>query len=450
MIVLGIFKRLYIYLMLVLMLPAFSYAEGTLTLKQSVEATIAHNRQLLANGETLGQAKASVDQAMGRRLPRLDVSAGWVDTNSPLQVFGSKLQQKEITTADFSPNTLNHPSYRQNYQTRLGLSLPLFAGGALLAAQHEAEANEQAASLEHDFLKQKQIYQTIVAYIHAKQLSEQLEISKKSVVAAKQHWQDTKALKKRGVALASDVMHAHVHVLRRQVVVDETSNAYLTSLEQLALLMGSNQILEKVSLSQPLIHMPANNLDVLLSSAVEKRLDFLAMQTRLEAAGFQRKQSYASDLPHVNLIASEEWNSATLGAKNANTMVGVTVSMNLFNGGSDHAKQRSVEYAYNALQWQIADQKQAIHHEIKQAWRALKVAKNKLAREKEALKQTQESLRIQSLRYQQGLETTSHVLDAQVDFDQSQVEKIRAQYDVMVAKAALLLASGQLSEGVVE
>ena len=124
--------------------------------------------------------------------------------------------------------------------------------------------------------------------------------------------------------------------------------------------------------------------------------------------------------------------------------------MNLFNGGSDHAKQRSMEHSYQSLQWQVIDKEQAIQNETQQAWRALEVARNKLQREKQALKQTEESLRIQSLRYQQGLETTSNVLDAQVDFDQSQVGEIRAQYDVILAKAALLLASGQLNEGVVE
>jgi len=244
-------------------------------------------------------------------------------------------------------------------------------------------------------------------------------------------------------------MDAHVYVLRRQVAVDEASNAYQASLEQLALLMGLKKPLNEPVLAQPKIEIDDSMLNELLGKASEKRVDFQALQMRYDALSLQRDIAYGNNLPHVNLVAAQEWNSATPALKHGNAMVGVTVSMNLFNGGSDQAKQRQAESAYAATQWEITDQRQLIANQVRQAWRALDVAKNKLAREKQVLQQTQESLRILSLRYQQGLETTSHVLDAQVAMDHSQVALLHAQSDLMIAKAALLLAAGLLNEGVV-
>jgi len=251
------------------------------------------------------------------------------------------------------------------------------------------------------------------------------------------------------MALVSDVMNTHVYVLRRQLAVDETANAYQVSLEQLALLMGVKKSFSQVILSQPSIQLDDESLDDLLQYASERRLDFQAMQQRWQASSLQRKIAYAGNLPHVDLVAAQEWNSATPALKHGNATVGITVSMNIFNGGSDHAKQRQAESAYAALQWQIADQQQLIANQVRQAWRALEIAERKLNREQKVFQQSKESLRILSLRYKQGLETTSEVLDAQVAMDDSQVAIVHARSDMMIAQAALLLSAGLLNEGVV-
>lgn len=439
----------YIMIMLLFIAPVMSEAGEVLTLKQIISHSVSHNRQLLVSSESVTQANEAINDVRGKRMPHIGVSTAWTYSNSPLQVFGEKLQRKSITTADFSPNTLNNPSYQKNYQSRLGLRLPLFAGGALHAAQKQAEENAQAAALQFEFQKQEKIYQVIVTYMQTLQYGKELENNKESVKAANKRWLDAQALQDKGMALTSDVMDAHVYVLRRQVAVDEAANAYQANLEQLALLMGLKRPLAEPVLSQPVIDMGNDALNALLRKANEKRMDFQALQSRWNALSLQRDIAYGNDFPRVDLVASQEWNSTRPALKHGNAMVGITVSMNLFNGGSDHAKQRQAESAYAATQWEIVDQRQLIANQVRQAWRALGVAKNRLAREKEVLQQTQESLRILSLRYQQGLETTSRVLDAQVAMDDSRVALLRAQSDLMIAKAALLLAAGLLHEGVV-
>jgi len=436
-------------MIILLCTPVLSDAADMLSLKQIISHTVSHNRQLMASQEGVSQANERINDIKGKRLPHVDVSTAWIYSNSPLHAFGSKLQQQSLTAADFAVNTLNNPSYQQNYQSRLGLSLPLFAGGTLQAATNQAEKSAQAAALDFEFQKQQKIYQVIVTYMQSLQFSQELENDKQAVKAAEKRWLDAQALQSKGMALKSDVMDAHVYVLRRQVAVDEASNAYQASLEQLALLMGLKKPLNEPVLAQPEIDIDNAMLNGLQVKASEKRVDLQALQMRHDALSLQRDIAYGNNLPHVNLVAAQEWNSATPALKHGNAMVGVTVSMNLFNGGSDQAKQRQAESAYAATQWKIANQRQLIANQVRQARRALDVAKNKLTREKQVLQQTQESLRILSLRYKQGLETTSHVLDAQVAMDHSQVALLRAQSDLMIAKAALLLAAGLLNEGAV-
>jgi len=308
----------------------------------------------------------------------------------------------------------------------------------------------QSVNMKLHSQQQQVIYQTIVAYAQASQAAAQIKSSEKAVQAAEQHWLDAKALRVRGMVLDSDVMDAHVYLLRSQVARSEADYVYANSLGFLRLVMGMDMAQVILNLNEPTLTAVDGSIEYLQEKSLNQRSDLIAMQHELEAATSARKVAYASDLPRVDLVAGQEWNSETIGLKNRNSMIGLTMTMNIFNGGSDQARLRSVESQYASLSFQLNDKKQQIKHEIAQAWRHLNIAELRFKSEQEALQQTQESLRIKLLRYKQGLEKTADLLSAQVKMDASTVVHIQAKYDVMVAKAALMLAAGMLDEGVIQ
>jgi len=432
-------------------MTATAYADTTITsLKASVAYALENNRSLAASTSQVAAAEAQLDASTGKLLPRLDLSTGFYRTNSPLNSFGTILQQQRISTADFDPAVLNNPAYTDNYMTRLGLTMPLYAGGALYAARSKASANVEAASLQVQFQQQRLVYQTIAAYVQSRQALAQVGAQGNAVKAAEQRLQDAKALKKRGMAIASDVMDANVYVLRSQLSLDSAKHQYENSLENLRLVLGMGSEATLGQLQEPRLNDIVTSLADLLAAAPQQRADLLALMQQEEAASASTSQAKSGYMPHVNLTAAREWHSETLGLNNANNSIGLTVSMNLFAGGSDSAQVRAAEAARIGLALQQEDKRQQIGNEVRQAWRSLSMAKNKLRSEKEAYKQTTESLRIKALRHKQGLETTSDLLASQVRADQAQVMLIRAKYDVLIAKAALLLAAGTLNEGVVQ
>jgi len=435
---------------LALTIPYMSAAAEITSLKDSVSFAIQNNRLLSAAAGQVSAAQAQTDLATAQLLPSLDISTGFIRTNSPLNSFGTKLQQQRITQADFDANKLNNPSYINNYQSRLGLNMPLFSGGAIWAARKSAQYHAKASELNFEFRKQQLIYQTIAAYVLSRQSLAQMDAQKHAVNAANKRWLDAKALKKRGLSIESDVMDAYVHLLRSKVRLDETKNMYANSLESLRWILGMNADTTLDTQAEPNIHFSPSSLTDLLDQASIRRTDFLALQSELSAADSAQDQAKSGYYPHVNLMAAQEWNNPTFGLKNSNAMVGVQVTMNIFSGAADLAKSRAAEAQRVTLSLQLEDKHQFISNEIKQAWRSVHTAKKRLQSEVEALKQTEESLRIKALRHHQGLEKTSDLLDAQVRADASKVAQIRAKYDYMIAKAALLLASGTLNEEVVQ
>ncbi len=419
------------------------------TLKQSVAYAVAHNRLLAADNSSVEQARAGQDQAWGYFLPRVDLSAGVVRTDAPGDYFGMRLNQKKITAADFSPVFLNNPGYINNYQTRLNVSMPVYQGGALWAGKKQADHQAEAAVLGHAAMRQQVIYQTIAAYVQARATYAAIHAMQTAVEAAEKRYQDTQALHKRGVLLTSDVMDAHVHLLRSRLQLKQANNAYAQSNEVLQRVLGLGSGTRLNINEEPHLAEAGWTQEQAVAQAMLLRPDLKALREAYQASQAAVDASWAAFRPRVDLVAGQEWNASTPSLKNRNSMVGATVSMNLFAGGADRAKMRASRAKMIALELKLADRKQQIRNEVSHAWRMLDESRARQSSEREALKQSKESLRIKSLRYQQGLSKTSDLLDAQSLVDTTRLSSIRARYDVTTAQAALQLAVGALNEGVI-
>ena len=254
----------------------------------------------------------------------------------------------------------------------------------------------------------------------------------------------------RGMLIDSDVMDAHVHLLRTGVRLKQAENNLANSREQLRLVMGLDGSDLVATETEAGLKRPEFGLDQGVEMALAARPDLQALEARQRAAEAAVGQVKAAFRPQVNLFATQQWNASTPALKNGGNMVGAMVSMNLFSGGSDRAEERAAHARLASLEMQLAELKQQISHQVAEAWRQLGESRLRRESEAEALSQSRESLRIKSLRYQQGLATTADLLDAQAQADNAQIASISAGYDVIISEAALWLAVGGLDVEVIQ
>jgi len=250
--------------------------------------------------------------------------------------------------------------------------------------------------------------------------------------------------------IKSDVMDAHVHLLRSRLKLKQADNAYAQAREALQRVLGLDDDTLLKAESEPYLAVTDWTLDQALEQALAMRPDLKALEEAYQASVAEVDASKAAFRPRVDLVAGQEWNAATPSLKNRNSMVGATISMNLFAGGSDRARTRASRARLIALELKLNDHKQQIHNEVTHAWRMLDESRVRDVSEHEALKQSEESLRIKLLRYQQGLSKTSDLLDAQLQVDNTRLSSIRAKYNATIAQAALQLAVGTLNVGVIQ
>ena len=98
----------------------------TLTLSQAVEIALHKNprTEVTAAGRTL--ADAQLEEARSGRKPVIQASETFVNSNNPVFVFGSLLEQGRFGPHNFAIGSLNNPDPLSNFRSAVTVRFPLF------------------------------------------------------------------------------------------------------------------------------------------------------------------------------------------------------------------------------------------------------------------------------------------------------------------------------------
>jgi len=410
---------------------------------------VESNRGLRIAEKQRDEIHANADAATGRLLPRIDATYAVSRTDSPISVFGDKLLQKRFTAADFAISGLNNPDTVNNYHTDISITIPVYQGGALWAGKRAGDASAKSAQWQYIAQQQTTILHVIETFSRLRELQAESQAAEQSLKAARDHMADTEALKRRGLAIASDVMDARSHMLEASVSLESSSHAVSSAREQLQRLLSLPPGTPVSTSGAIELALPDQSRDKWLEAAIANQPELQAAKHRLSVAQAHTDAAKAPFRPAVNLQATEEWNSNTAVPKHGNTTIAAEVRFNLFSGGADKARLHAARAATAARELELEDMAQAIHNAVSASWRRLQEARNRLAASKQVLRQSLESLRIRKLREQQGLERSSDVLGAQSRADRARAKAIHSRYALIIAKARLLAAAGKLTPEVI-
>jgi len=417
------------------------------SIHDAITMALTHNPSITAAEAEVASAASLTKAAQGARLPSLDITTGINRSNSPLAAFGSLLQQRSIAATDFSPQRLNNPGYITNYQSQATLAVPLYHGGAINAAIAEGDAQTTMQQARQRTIRQTIIARVISAFINAKASQAEISARREAIAAAQQQLHDSKQLQQQGMALESDIIDAKAHLLQSKLALVHSQNIRADNIDALRQLTTDNRLTITGDIA---IHPIQGTLPHWIAQAIAQRADLQAIIAQRQALKQRQAQQQASWLPNIDLVASQQWNSGTIALHNRNSAIGVTVGLNLFNGGSDRARIAAIGAQQQALDANIIEKKGAIRQQIRRRWRQKAEAEMKLASSKLLLQQQQEALRIRKLRHQQGLETSRELLRSQVSHDDAQVATIHARYSLLQTTALLYLDAGALTAEVIQ
>jgi outer membrane protein TolC len=154
------------------------------------------------------------------------------------------------------------------------------------------------------------------------------------------------------------------------------------------------------------------------------------------------KSSNFSFLPKINLFGSYEFNDADFAGFDASSyMIGANLTWNIFSGYSKVGKVMEAKADYRKAQTMQQNHRMEQENQVRQAYRALEHAQQELELTDESIAQSEEDVKIRTNRYEQGMERTTDLLEAETKLAESRLKNVAAlyKYNMSIATLEMLL-----------
>lgn len=392
------------------------------------------NQTIKISQETFNEAKGDYRQTNAIFLPNITVSHTGISTTNPLMAFGSKLNQGILTPADFDPALLNNPERTQNFATLIEVKQPLVNVDGFLQRK-AAKVKMEAMSLQTQRTTDYLAFEVDNAYMQLQLAYKLVDVMEKALEAAQSNKQLADNSFKQGYLQRADVLAVEVRVT-------EVMNQLQTAKSNVE--NASNYLSFLMNESNAVIYRPSDSLVVNSSySAVPyqistERSDIKALSLASDAYKNMHKADNMTFLPTLNAFGSYELYDDTMFQGGANGyVVGAQLSWTVLDGTKRFGKIQKSRAAYEKSKLQYEQYVSQSQLELNKAKRMFMDAENKLQLSKLAMEQSQESLRIRTNRFEEGLEKTSDLLVAEAQFAQKQLEYYQTIFEYNYAQAYL-------------
>lgn len=401
----------------------------TLTLPEGLRSVTQNNRLIkIALSE---EAVSEADTLLARSAMLPNVNASLSQTllaRQPAAIFGP--QAVPISERGFLSYSLNVQQVLYDFKAS--------------ASRYEASK----AVLRSKELDTKKV-RGLVALNFALSYFDLLETEKMRLVAEKEvqrlesHLKDAKSLYKEGVITKNDLLQAEVRL--------SDSRQKLLSMRNLRSINASrlNNLLAR-PLNTEIVVLEADNrisameydLTVSSESALKNRPEIHIIYETMNALKLDEASKEAEFFPRFFVKGSHDYTENRYQVHEANWSLTFGMSLNIFSGGSTKAELLKIRNRNAQLLEQKARVEDEVRLEVEKYYLDFQNAGERINVTKDAVEQAEENLRINNIKYKEGVGTATDVTDAVTLFTIAETNYQRALYDFRRAEAAFLYSMG--------
>jgi len=420
-------------LILILYLPVNAQEIISIDKSEVIIKIKNRNLSLKISAEEFNKAQADYRQTNAIFLPTITASHTGFTTTNPLMAFGSKLNQGILTQADFNPALLNNPTQTQNFATIIKVEQPLINMDGVYQRK-AAKSKMKAMSLQTQRTEEYLVFEVEKAYMELQLAYKAVTVLEKALQAANENQKLAENSFKQGYLQRADVLNVEVRVTEVQNQLQQAKSNVQNASNYLSFLMNEEAYVQ---------YIPSDELNIQTVSMIdtkisENRSDIKAMQLASNAYGDMNKAEKMTFLPRLNAFGSYELYDNKIFQADANGyLVGAQLSWDLFNGSKRFGKVQKSKAEFEKSKLEYDQYLSKSNLELNKAKRMLMDAENKLNLSKLALTQSEESLRIRTNRFKEGLEKTTDLLAAETQFSQKQLEYYQTIFEYNYAQAYL-------------
>jgi outer membrane protein len=343
------------------------------------------------------------------------------------------------------------PTVQNNYTMRATVEQPIFTGFKLDAAANAAEYAARASEQDHAKDKSELTYNVRVAYWTLFKAMEFKKVVDENVEQVKAHLKDVENLMDQGMATTNDLLKVQVQLSDARLRQIEMNNNVQLAMIGLNNVMGI-PLQTSIAIGSDIRHdapQQDNDLDALVSRALENRPELRAMDFRVRAAQAGVTAAKANWFPQVYLAANYNYNRPNQRIQPTQDLfkdtwdVTLGVQLDVWNWGKTLHQTDQAAAQYEEAKDGLSQLKDGVTLEITQSFLLLGQAKERISVAGQGARQADENYRVTNKRFKEGLAQNSDLLDAEVALLQAKTNHTQALVDFELAEARLHKAIGE-------
>ena len=446
----------------VMQLPAQEQGR-TLSLEEALEMTLSDNPAIRAAEFNRRAAQQERRAAIGLRMPQIGITGSYaylgkdieIDLNNmkaPVQNLAGQILQSGMIPSDYIPSISQMlsgamaASWALPLQDRsLGfvggdVTVPLWMGGKINAANRAARINEQTARSQ-GIQQRNALVSELVERYYGLALARQVVVVRQQVVdGVRKHLEDAVALEAQGMISRSEKLYVEFKMSEAERDLQNAQSQVETIAAALNSTIGQTDnyqpvtamfILERI---EPLDHFRT------LAAERNPLLDQVDQKRRLAYEGVRAQRS--SFLPQVVAMGGMSFYDYQVSKVLPRWAVGVGVNFKLFDG-------LNREYKYSAAK-QTVRRVEALQDKagndisvlVEKLYNQMENYRTQMASIEASLAFAEEYLKTKNAAFLEGMSSSTDLIDAELNLAKVKTERIEAAYRYDVSLAQLLEAAG--------
>jgi len=344
-----------------------------------------------------------------------------------------------------------HTDTRHMFGGAILVTQPIFMGGAIVALNKMADLGEDMAANSADARRQETLYQIDQAYWQVVSLRHKQKLAEGFLDLVKKLDGDVQKMIREGVATRSEGLSVSVKVNEAEMAVMKVNDGLTLSKMLLCQLCGL-PVDEQVTLADEETEQIAT---VTLADNFQKgdylefRPELKMLQNVVDISHQATNLLKAGNLPQVLLVGGYSASNPNVyngfqrkfsGAWNIAVMMRVPI----WNWGDVAYKVRAAKGATTIATLEMEEAREKIELQVSQSNFRVNEANKKLEMAKASQQKAEENLRTANLGFQEGVISSTTVMEAQTAWLQAQSQLIDAQIDVQLSRVNLQKSLGTL------
>ncbi len=402
---------------------------NALTLGEGLKLAVEKGRDVSVARSDEEAARAAVSLARSPWLPFVDI-------------YGRQtwLQYQPEAKTPFGP----FPTAQDHFLTYgVKATQLLYDFGKTSSSIDAAKFGLKAREIETQRTRNQTARDFIIAYLDLLEADKLLTVSKEEVQLYEAHKKDSEAMYGAGVVTKNEVLQAEVTLAdsrQRSVSAENLRSIRASKINSLLLKPLNDDVQVEEVRAAPATGI---TLEQAWSAAEAESSDLKDLDAKIASREENLRSLRADYLPTIYLSGGYEYSENRYMVHQDNWSLIAGVNVNLSSGGASSSRIDMALSEVRSLKLTRDKLLDGVRLDVKAAYLDLQSSSQKIEVAKTAVAQAEENLRLQKLRYREGVGTATDVLDAVTLLTTAESNTWKALYSFKRAEAALLYSMGR-------